>query len=1678
MADVATLVHGLTPAARRRLRQELDRIDPPCAETEAVAVIGLGLRLPGGVTTPADFWDFLAGGGDGVVETPTDRWEPADGQTDDRAGDPSGDGHRGWGGYLDGVDLFDAAHFGISPTEAQAMDPQQRLLLETTTEALVHAGLASRSLRGSATGVFLGIASSDYLTLGAASDQRVDAYAATGNPHSIAAGRLSYIFDWHGPCLAIDTACSSSLAAVDAACQNLRQRRCDLAVSGGVHLILDPRSTDALGAWSMLSPDGKCKSFDALANGFVRGEGCVVLVLKRLADALADGDRVWAVVAGGAVNQDGRSNGLTAPNIEAQAAVMRSALDLAGARAADVALVETHGTGTPLGDPVEFSGLARVYGEGTRPLYLGAVKTNLGHLEAAAGAAGLAKTVLCLDRGHVPPNLHFRSWHPALEADRQRFRAPVATEPLWAHDGRITAGVSSFGFGGTNVHLIVTSPPAAPWPSTWVFPGQGGQFPAMGRRFLHEEPVFAAAAEVLEPMFLDQAGFSLLAVLEGSAEARGLSQVQPSLFGFQVAAAAMVEARQGPPEAVIGHSMGEVAAAVAAGVLDAAQGLRVIAVRSALMQRLAAGGAMAVMACPADQAAEWLQAAPTLEVAALNEPCETVISGPGPDIDELIARCAREHGPTVTAINVDVASHSRCIDAVLAPLRESLADLGPAGAARCPVYSTTAGPTTWDADYWARNLRGTVRFKEAVERALAAGAARFTELSPHPVLSKAVRACAGPDAAVSVRAVQLRPPQWRRSRFWMDGASGGRARRQGVLDAHVVTPAGDHLFQGDWGLKATPWLGDHRLFGAPLVPGAALVELCAGAAEAAGRTDGDGLRLEAIELRRLLPLEETTVVTAEARPTGHIVEVTSSGPDGPISHAAARWDEGGTDWPEPLAPPATTGAETISGAQFYAQLRRRGQDYGPAFQVVEAVEDLGSGWVQARLAPGDASPKGTVFDPTVLDGAWQMMAVGLPAEWADATLVPVAADLVAWRRVRPVISRAVGYRRQSGADWAVDVDLWEETGTRPALSLRGLRVQRLGRSSVPWAWSRSLFEVAWHEVAGPGGPLDRDWAWTDLSGSPLTRSLEETWRSRAGREADTAPAIDRAAQHGVLVIDDPPTAPLTTATTGARRLLDAVVGLAAGGNPPALVTLVVLGDREGPASQAARALVRTVALEDPGFALRAISHTGDDLDRLAQWIGADWAGDTVALTEAGALAARVRGLAGLPAPTVGRIRPDGAYIVTGGAGGLGAHVVASLLERGAGRVVVNGRTAPAPGRDAPVDGLWERDDVVFVAGDIGRPETARRCVEAATDSGLRLSGVIHAAGQLADRSLATTTAGLIDRVWEPKVAGVVHLDEATRSDDLDFFTVFSSAAAALGSPGQAAYGAANAVMEAVVGRRRARGQRGNAVQWGRWGEVGLAAGAANRLMEPLAPADGLTALRHLLGAGSTTLVARLNAKALAANFPAAGSLDFYAPITAGLETAEAVDVDRLRALRPDEARAEIRRHVIDLVAALMGYDRSEVPVGSTLTGLGVDSLMVVRLTRAINRAFGLDLGVTTLLQGPSVAAVADEVARRLRPAEPAPTAADDPGKPDPGDAPDTPDGSHAPDDPDVPDNPDDPDTPDDADDPGSPSARHNPHAPRARHDPTEPGAPRADAAHQRAALRNAHLAARRQAVRS
>ncbi|WP_232000688.1 sulfolipid-1 biosynthesis phthioceranic/hydroxyphthioceranic acid synthase [Mycobacterium kyorinense] len=1213
------------------------------APATPVAVIGMACRLPGGIESPDQLWEALLRGDDLVTDIPPDRWE-ADDYYDPEPGVPGRSVSR-WGAFLDDVAGFDSEFFGINESEAIAIDPQQRLLLETSWEAAEHAGLSPARLAGSRTGVYMGLTHGDYQLLAADAHSLEGPYGFLGNNFSMASGRIAYAMDLRGPAVTVDAACSSGLVTVHMACRSLREGECDLALAGGVAVALDPRKFASGSAGGMLSPTGRCHAFDVAADGFVPGEGCVVMLFKRLPDALRDGDRVLAVVRGTALNNDGRTVTITTPSRPAQVAAYRAALAEAGVDASTVGMVETHGTGTPTGDPIEYASLAEVYGV-DGPCALAAAKTNFGHNQSTSGTLGLMKAALALQHGVVPQNLHFTRLPDELAEIKTSLFVPQENTP-WPTNGRAPrrAAVSAYGFSGTNAHAILEQAPAAPdthaehdgtaaettstapllfplsstsagelrrtagrladwaeagdevvlsdlaytlarrrahrpvrtaviassrpqlievlrevadgdtpYPAAvgqddrgpvWVFSGQGSQWPRMGAELLASEPVFAATVAQIEPMIAEECGFSVTDAMSAPQVVTGQDRIQPTLFTIQVALAATMAAYGVRPGAVIGHSLGEAAAAVVAGALSLEDGLRVVCRRSRLMSRIAGSGATASVQLPAQQVLSELTVRRINDVvlAVVASPESTVISGAAQTVRELVTAW-EQRDVMAREVPTDVAFHSPQVDPIVGELTEALAGLTPMPP-EVPFYSATLfdprEQPVCAAGYWADNMRKMVRFSAAVRAALEDGYRVFAELTPHPLLTSALEQTARsldvPLAALaSVRREQPMPnglrgfladlhstgaevdfsvlypsgrlvdaplPTWTHRRLLLSREAqespvhGGCSVSVHPLlgpHVHLQEEPERHVWQADIGIAAQPWLGDHRIRNVAVLPGAAYCEMALAAAHA---VLGDRVEVRDIRFEQVLMLDEQTTVGASASLSSpgtldFAVETNQGGAQ--TRHAAAVLHTPTAEQAPAHDPSALLAAHPRreDGAEVRKRLDERGLQYGPAFTGLTVVHsgEAGTGTVVAEVAlPRQIRSQQDAYGvhPALLDACFQSVAAHPDVQAIGGDLPALPLGVRQLRAYGAVRNAHYCYTRVTQADTSgieADIDVLDEHGA-VLLAVHGLQ---LGTGVSDSAYkerllAERLLTIEWQQRESPEAEHDDAGAWLLISTS-------------------------------------------------------------------------------------------------------------------------------------------------------------------------------------------------------------------------------------------------------------------------------------------------------------------------------------------------------------------------------------------------------------------------------------------------------------------------------------------------------------------------------------------------------------------------------------------------------------------
>ncbi|MBH5333918.1 SDR family NAD(P)-dependent oxidoreductase [Streptomyces pactum] len=1713
--------------------------------TEPLAVVGMSCRYPG-AESPDELWELVADGRDAISGFPPDRgWDL------ERLYDPDPDrlgaSYTRAGGFVPSATTFDADFFGISPREALSMDPQQRLLLELSWEAFEDAGIDPATLRGSDTGVFCGVGPSDYAAVPAGAAPQIEGLRLTGGTTSVVSGRVAYTFGLEGPALSVDTACSSSLVALHLAARALRTRECSLALVGGVTVLAGPTLFLDFSRQRGLAPDGRCKPYAAAADGTGFADGAGVVVLERLSDARRNGHRVLAVVRGSAVNQDGASNGLTAPNGPSQERVIRQALANAGLSPADVDAVEGHGTGTRLGDPIEVQALLATYGQEREhgPLWLGSIKSNIGHASAGAGMAGVIKMVQALRHEALPATLHVD--RPSPHVDWASGGVELLTEMRpWKSDGRLRrAGVSSFGVSGTNCHVILEEAPdetpadtvgAAPVtelpvvpvlvsargaaalraqaerlragvlarpevtlaevgfssattrahldhravvlasdrdallaglaglaglaagepPATaaegkvltsgarpvFVFPGQGAQWEGMAVELLDSSPVFAREIAACGDALGEFVDWRLEDVLRGAAGAPSLKRVdvvQPALFAVMVSLAALWRSYGVEPMAVVGHSQGEIAAAVVAGGLSRADGARVVALRSrAVAQRLAGHGGMVSVAVPAERAEELI--APyegRVSIAAVNGPAAVVLAGEPAALEELIAACERAE-VWARRIAVDYASHSQQVEAIEDELARLLGAVAPR-TGTVPFYSTTQGAfidtAGLDGAYWYRNLRGRVGFEPAVRALVDNGAGCFVEMSPHPVLTMAVEDTVTDHGAASrvgvvgslrrdeggfqrfalsvaeahtagvtvdwsafyegsgARAVPLPTYAFQRSRYWLTSGTGtGSASAVGMhtVDHPVLVAAsrvGDRdewVYTGRLSADSQPWIRDHVVFGIPIAPGTALVEL----ALAAGVRSGYGTLDEAVLQAPLVVDDEAgcriqvTVGAPEddGRREVAVYSAPDAGPDGetpePVCHVRG-WLTAETAPPAPAPaqwPPA--GAEPIAVDTLYERMETAGLDYGPLFKGIRAAWRVGGEICTEVALPDDADDDGFVLHPALFDAALQGALVDKDPN--ASVEMPFT-----WSGVRPGRRTGAARVRITTSGAGLHMDMFDETG-EPVMSVGGLVYRTVDPAQLEAARGAgpdSLYQVEWVPV--PAGPAEPARLVHVAGGADAFPDLDAVARAVATGDAAPDAIVVRIAPDATS--DTPAVAARAAAeemlTTVQRWLADERLGAA---RLVAVTRGAVALDGEVPdiARATAWGLARSVQSEHPG---RIVLVDLDDDGADVPWDALLAADEPQLAVRAGRVSApRLARVPAVPQDAARPLDPAGTVLVTGGTGGLGAvfarhlaaeHRVENLLlvsrrgpdAEGAAELEAELTALGARVRIEACD-IADRDQVVALLDSLPAPLTA----------------VVHTAGVLADGVVESVTPDQLAEVMRPKVDAAWLLHELTADADLAAFVLFSSGASLFGNPGQACYAAANAGLDAMAQRLRAAGAPATSLAWGVWGDGAGMAGRLDRTNVAriesagvaLLPVDrGLELFDHALRLDTGLLapvqldMAGLRAQARSGALPPLLRQLVRVPARTA-EPAGGSLAQRLAGVAGEDREQVVLEVVQAQVAAVLGHESaSAIDPERTFSDMGFDSLAGVGLRNRLSKITGLRLPATLVFDHPNAAAV-------------------------------------------------------------------------------------------------------------
>lgn len=1197
---------------------------------EPLAIVGIGCRFPGGANDPDSFWDLLINGRSGITHVPPKRWSHRRYCHPDTA--ISGKTNVKWGGFIDFLDRFDAQFFGISPREAHRMDPQQRWLLEVSWEAIEDAGIPPSLLRGLPIGVYVGISSNEYGFIQLGNWKDIDVHTNSGLSICIAANRISYLFDLRGPSLAIDTACSSALVAVKSACHSIWSGECQAALAGGVNALITPDLFFGFSKASMLSPTGQCYTFDSRADGYVRSEGAGMIFIRPLTQALQEEDRIYALILACVANQDGNTSSMTVPSAEAQAAMLRQAYEEAGVSPHTVIYMEAHGTGTPVGDPVEAKALSSFLSKGRpnhQPCLIGSVKTNIGHLEAASGIAGLIKGALMLHHDKVPPVRNFQSPNPKIPFDRLNLQVATSLRPLPRLEGiPAVIGVNSFGFGGTNAHVVLQAAPREHVPKSrheprvhrpcllpisarhevslrryaqsyqellaepstplrelcsnagrrkehhplrlvvigrdraemrthldqwldgqetphvlsgepsvkgpglvFVFTGQGAQWWGMGQELLRKEALFAQTLERIDTIFKGLSSFSLLEEMQQDETSSHLdcTQIaQPAIFALQVALVQLWKSWGIQPDAIVGHSVGEVAAAYCAGVYALEDAVTIIFHRSRLQQTAGGRGGMAAVGIPVEEARQALRGKDSrVELAGINSPYLVTLSGDPEPLQEVVEPFEKA-GRFVRWLPIKFAFHTNQMDPIRQELLSALSRIRPHPNS-IPLFSTVTGERhpgkEWTASYWWHNVRQTVQFGPAINELIEEGYTHFLEIGPHPALYSAINDCLANKGQSGLIVHSLRRGKdesqemlrnlarlhihgytvdwksvnqgsggfvplprypWNHETFWMESEASRELRLSdpchAFLNTRVQSPHPTWQFTLD--LRLFSYLRDHRIWGSVIVPASAYAEM--GLALAHTLYHQDSHMVEDLVMKQACFIAEGSPPTIQIvlDETTKIFSVFSSTDNNPnwTLHAEGCLRKMAPSLPDPvdLERLCSPMEEFITHDTYYEQYTAAGYQFGTNFQQLTGVWKKPGEAVSHIVSPHAIreTREDYVFHPALLDACLHGTRAAVQGSEdgdgnADTLYLPTS-----FRRIQlythtpPLTLWTHTIKRFVNANTIIaDIAAYDEQG-RPVAQILGFRAERVEQQTPVEAVSqRCLYQLRWQE--SPLGVDDR-----------------------------------------------------------------------------------------------------------------------------------------------------------------------------------------------------------------------------------------------------------------------------------------------------------------------------------------------------------------------------------------------------------------------------------------------------------------------------------------------------------------------------------------------------------------------------------------------------------------------------
>ncbi len=1536
--------------------EEIIEISSSEKTKEPIAVIGIGCRFPGG-DGPKAYWDVLINGVDAISKKPLERWDNNE-FYDPETSFPGSEGIQ-WGGFLKDVDLFDNEFFKISPREAVGIDPQQRLLLEVTWEALENAGLVPGKLAGISTGIFVGISTSDYSMLQFSDPSLIDAYAGTGNAHSVAANRLSYFFDFQGPSIAIDTACSSSLVSIHLAAQSLKNGECDIALAGGVSLILSPGLTLAFSKAQMLAADGRCKTFDASADGYVRGEGCGMVVLKRLSDAAADHDPILGLIRGSAINHDGKSNGLTAPNGLSQQAVIRKSLSNANLEPDQISYLEAHGTGTRLGDPIEFNALKAVFkgsNNSNKHVALGSVKTNIGHLEAAAGIASFIKVLLALKNEVIPPHLHLKEINPQINLEDTPFTIPTSTQE-WPVNNQKTryAGISSFGFGGTNAHVILegseglkiypedhkqkgktierpldvltlsamnepalqelsgryatfleskrsqetTIPDICYTANTgrqlfdyriafisedvpdltdqlrsfydskstkgyiynnikgkkipktaFLFTGQGSQYVGMARELYETEPTFRTTLEICNAIAKSQLEPSLLSVIFSEDENQKLihetAYTQPALYALEIALANLLRDWGVQPNLVLGHSIGEFAAACFAGAFSLEDGFKLVLERGRLMQDLPRNGSMAVVFTELEEVVEKIRDfSDKLSIATVNGPTNIVVSGSTHEVQRIVQEF-ENLGIESRSLEVSHAFHSPLMEPILDAFRDT-AEKIQFQPLVYPLASNLTGQIIQkgeilSGDYWVQHIRKPVLFASGMDALAESGVEIFIEIGPSPVLL-------------------------------------GMAKRLIHSPEHEWLPT---LRKGksDWRILLNTLATLH--------------------------TRGIPVDWEAFDRnyeRRRISL-----------------------PTYPFTRKRFWFGTGPREQHSVKKP----------------SIKRQDSSIDWLYQLAWEQEDRP---LQQRSQPVESVPNLIFADE---GGVGVLLAKKINDQGQQCILI------------------------HAGKDFKAKDDTYSINPTRKEDFTKLFNEVITGNEyRIIHLWSLNSSFLAF----GTQAALQQDLDLGCVASLNIIQTIEDL---RKSKKVDFS---------------------IWFITRGSQQV----------GIKPEKVNV----------SQAPLwGLARTIALEYPdiwgGLIDLDPNEVDEQINQIWNTIHCLSKEDQIAFRSRKRFVARLKPIRESEMATrTYACDPEFAYLITGGTGALGLSVAKRLIERDARHLILASRTEFPPQSD---EGSSETDEdltrklsaikaleelganIYLLSVDVSNEDQMTTLFRDRLREYPPIRGVIHMAGVVLPQTIRQMSPEELIQVLRPKVFGTWLLHEMVADIELDFFILFSSAASVINSPLLGSYAAANTFLDAMAHYRSALNKTALSINWGFWSGGGMAhqyqesmgRTIAPKGMVPIPTEKGLDILEGLLGSRKHQVgvlptdwtvwsqhqprIKNLPIFSIILN-PSMQETSFVRSEISSIEEsttiAKKVDTHKLFLLPPEEWGDYLVNYIKKSVANALYMKPDEIDSDQNLMELGIDSLMVMELTGNLERDFQITVYPREVFERPSIRSFAE-----------------------------------------------------------------------------------------------------------